>query len=144
LRPRWPLSASSVGSHFATAPTQAGSPAAAGDPAWEATLARAAATLRRVVPAHACVGAVAKWDPTLLALSGHRGRNFPDRRALPDGYPRDGAAAVAHLDEQRRAGLSHLAFTSASLWWLEHYRELADELGEPLHRDAELAVYELQ
>ncbi|HWI06324.1 MAG TPA: glycosyltransferase [Solirubrobacteraceae bacterium] len=118
--------------------------AAAGDPAWEATLARAAATLRRVVPAHACVGAVAKWDPTLLALSGHRGRNFPDRRALPDGYPRDGAAAVAHLDEQRRAGLSHLAFTSASLWWLEHYRELADELGEPLHRDAELAVYELQ
>lgn len=117
--------------------------AAAPDPAWQATLARAAATLRRVVPPDACVGAVTKWDPTLLKLSGRRGRNFPDRRALPDGYPRDGATAVAHLDAQRRAGLSHLAFTSASLWWLEHYPELAGRLGEPLHRDADLAVFEL-
>jgi hypothetical protein len=114
------------------------------DPVWQATLARAAATLRRVVPAEACVGAVTKWDPTLLELSGRRGRNFPDRRALPDGYPRDGAIVVAHLDAQRRAGLSHLAFTSASLWWLEHYPELAGRLGEPLHRDADLAVFELR
>lgn len=118
--------------------------AAATDPAWEATLRRAAATLRRVVPAEACVGSVTKWDPTLLALSGRRGRNFPDLRALPDGYPRDGAAAVAHLEAQRREGLSHLAFPSASLWWLEHYGELAQRLGEPLHRDADVAVYELR
>ncbi|MDX6689190.1 MAG: hypothetical protein QOG15_647 [Solirubrobacteraceae bacterium] len=117
---------------------------AAADPAWEATLARAAATLRRVVPAHACIGAVTKWDPTLLALSGRRGRNFPDRRGLPDGYPRDGAAAVAHLEAQRRDGLSHLAFPHASLWWLEHYPELAARLGPPLHRDADVAVYDLR
>jgi hypothetical protein len=96
------------------------------------------------VPADACVGAVTKWDPTLLALSGRRGRNFPDRAALPDGYPRDGASAVAHLDAPRRDGLSHLAFTSASLWWLTHYPELAGRLGEPLHRDADLAVFELR
>ena len=118
--------------------------AARPDPAWEATLARAAATLRDVVPPDACVGAVTKWDPTLLALSGRRGRNFPDRRALPDGYPRDGAAAVAHLEAQRRAGISHLAFTSASAWWLEHYGELALRLGEPLHRDADLTVFDLR
>lgn len=118
--------------------------AAASDQAWEARLARAAATLRRVVPPHACVGTVTKWDPTLLTLSGRRGRNFPDRCTLPDGYPRDGTAAVAHLDAQHRDGLSHLAFTSASLWWLEHYDELAAHLGEPLHRDADIAVFELR
>ncbi|MEY2515516.1 MAG: hypothetical protein QOJ89_2874 [bacterium] len=117
--------------------------AAATDPDWEATLARAAATLRRVIPADARVGAVTKWDPTLLALSGRKGCNFPDRRTLPDGYPRDGAAAVTHLEALHRAGLSHLAFPSVSWWWLEHYPELSERLGEPVHRDADLAVFEL-
>ena len=118
--------------------------ASTSDPQWEAALARAAATLRRVVPPKACVGAVTKWDPTLLALSGRRGRNFPDRRVLPDGYPRDGAAAVAHLDALHRDGLTHLALPSASAWWLEHYPELARRLGEPVHRDADLAVFDLR
>jgi glycosyltransferase involved in cell wall biosynthesis len=117
------------------------------DPAWQETLERAAATLRRVLPADAIVASVTKWDPTLLALAGRSGRNFPDRGALPDGYPRDGATAVAHLSELRReAGLSHLVFTSASFWWLEHYPELAAHL-DAQHalrwRDGDLAVYEL-
>ena len=66
---------------------------AASDPAWDATLARISETLRRVVPPDALVGSVTKWDPTLLRLSHRRGRQFPDRRALPDGYPRESATA---------------------------------------------------
>ena len=121
--------------------------AAAQDPEWEAVLVRAADAVRRVVPPDAYVGAVTKWDPTLLALSDRRGHNFPDRRRLPDGYPRDGAAAVAHLEELRRQGLSHLVLPSASFWWLEHYPELAKHLREravPLWSDADCLIYGLR
>lgn len=121
--------------------------AAATDPAWEATLRRAAAAVRRVVPRDACLGAVTKWDPTLLALSGRDGVNFPGRAALPDGYPRDGAAAVEHLEEMRGHGVSHLVFPSASFWWLDHYPDLAEHLARRhrrLWRDDDCMVFELQ
>ena len=107
---------------------------------------RAARIVRRVVPAGACVGAVTKWDPTLLAMCHRRGRNFPDRRTLPDGYPADSAAAVEHLEEQRRGGLSHLVIPSVSFWWLEHYGGLATHL-ESHHRrlwgDEDCVVFDL-
>src|SRR5213079_2612156 len=91
------------------------------DPDWDAALARIAGTLRAVTPPDAVLGTVTKRDPTLLRLSGRRGRNFPERAALPAGYPANSAAAVAHLEQQRAAGLSHLVFPGASLWWLDHY-----------------------
>jgi glycosyltransferase involved in cell wall biosynthesis len=117
------------------------------DPDWNATLARIARTVRTVTPADAILGTVTKWDPTLLRLSGRRGRNFPDRASLPDGYPPDSAAAVAHLEQQRAAGLSHLVVPSASFWWLDHYAGLAERLraaGPPLHADDECVVFDLR
>jgi hypothetical protein len=117
------------------------------DPAWEAALARIAATVRAVTPPDAVVGTVTKWDPTLLRLSGRRGRNFPDRGTLPDGYPPDSDAAVAHLEQQRADGLSHLVLPSASFWWLHHYAGLAARLraaGPPVHADDECVVFDLR
>ena len=121
--------------------------AAASDPEWDATLARIAGTVRGVTPPDAVLGTVTKWDPTLLALSGRRGRNFPDRALLPDGYPRDDAAALAHLEQLRREGLSHLVFPSGSFWWLEHYAQLDARLraaGPPLHADADCLIFDLR
>jgi hypothetical protein len=118
-----------------------------GDPAWDALLVRVARTVRTVTPPDAVLGTVTKWDPTLLALSGRRGRNFPDRASLPDGYPADSAAAVAHLEAQRAAGLSHLVFPSASLWWLDHYAGLDARLraaGPPVHQDDDCVVFDLR
>jgi len=120
---------------------------AAGDPAWEDALARIAGTVRRVTPTDAVLGTVTKWDPTLLRLSGRRGGNFPDRATLPDGYPRDSAAAVEHLERLRAGGLSHLVVPSASLWWLEHYDGLAARLhatGPPLHADEDCVIFDLR
>jgi glycosyltransferase involved in cell wall biosynthesis len=120
--------------------------AAANDPAWDAKLARISETLRTVVPPDALVGSVTKWDPTLLRLCHRRGRQFPDRRALPDGYPRESATAIDHLERLRREGLSHLVFPSASFWWLEHYAGFARHLGERyalLWRDDDCVVYDL-
>jgi glycosyltransferase involved in cell wall biosynthesis len=117
---------------------------AARDPEWEAALVRIAGTVRRVTPRDAVLGTVTKWDPTLLALSGRAGRNFPDRAALPDGYPRDSDAAVAHLERLRAQGLSHLVFPRASFWWLEHYDGLAARLPSPVHADEDCLVFDLR
>ncbi|MDQ3587809.1 MAG: hypothetical protein M3350_10560, partial [Actinomycetota bacterium] len=121
--------------------------AATTDPHWEAALARMAKSALEVLPPEATVAAVAKWDPTLLRLIGRPGRNFPDRRLMPDGYPRDGAAAVEHLEQLRREGVSHLLFPSASFWWLEHYERLAEHLARCYSRcreDPDLIVYDLR
>jgi glycosyltransferase involved in cell wall biosynthesis len=115
---------------------------AAPDPDWEATLRRIARTVRGVTPRDAVLGTVTKWDPTLLHLSGRRGRNFPT-----GAYPADDAAAVAQLEAQRAAGLSHLVVPSASFWWLDHYAGLAERLrrtGTPVHADDECVVFDLR
>jgi glycosyl transferase family 2 len=120
--------------------------AATTDPAWEQALERIAGVLRRVTPDDAVVGSVTKWDPTLLHLSGRRGRQFPDRALMPDGYPPDSASAVAHLEVLRREGLSHLVLPSASFWWLEHYSGLARHLrtiGTPVHEDDDCVIFVL-
>jgi len=117
------------------------------DPDWDAALERIARTVRTVTPPDAILGTVTKWDPTLLRLSGRRGRNFPDRASLPAGYPADDAVAVAHLEQQRAQGLSHLVFPHASFWWLDHYAGLAERLraaGPPVHADDECVVFDLR
>jgi len=101
---------------------------AATDPAHEASLRRAAAAVRSSVPPRARVAAIDKWDPTLLRLARRRGRHFPDRRHMPDGYPPDSDAAVAHLELLRAQGVDHLAVPAASSWWLEHYGGLREYL----------------
>jgi len=108
------------------------------DPDWEATLRRIARTLQTVTPPDAVLGTVTKWDPTLLRLSGRRGRNFPAAA-----YPPDDATAVAQLEQQREDGLSHLVFPSASMWWLDHYAGLAERLPAPLHADADCLIFDL-
>ena len=85
---------------------------------------------------------IAKWDPTVLDASGRQGCNYPDRRLLPDGYPRDGAEAVAHLEELRVAyGVTHLVVPAVNAWWLDHYGELAVRLGAPLWRDSDCTIF---
>jgi hypothetical protein len=114
----------------------------AGDPSWEAQLLRAGAAVSAATPPGSVIAAVAKWDPTLLQASSRAGCNFPDRALMPDGYPRDGADAVAHLRALRaRDGITHLVVPAVSSWWLEHYPELAGLLGEPLRRDADCTIF---
>jgi hypothetical protein len=131
-------------------PTRHGSrvlSAASVDPVYEQTLVRVAGRVRRLTPRDAQVATVTKWDPTLLWLSHRHGVQFPDRRQMPDGYPRDAAAVIAHLEHLRRGGVTHLVFTSASIWWLEHYAPFADHLESRyrvLQRDDDCVIYDLR
>jgi hypothetical protein len=117
---------------------------AATDAEWDAELAHAGRFAARATPRGAVIAAVAKWDPALLVASGRDGCNYPDRALLGDGYPRDGAAAVAHLDDIRRTrGVTHLVLPSVSAWWLDQYPALARRLGRAHAADGRCAVYAL-
>jgi hypothetical protein len=119
--------------------------AAAPDEGWHAELSRVGATVAQVTPPDAVIAAIAKWDPTIIATSGRAGCNFPDRELLPDGYPRDGATAVAHLEAlRRRRGVTHVVVPAVSSWWLEHYPELALHLGRALWRGADGAIFDVR
>jgi hypothetical protein len=108
---------------------------------------RAARQVRRLTPRDAHVATVAKWDPTLLRLARRHGVQFPDRRQMPNGYPRSGPEAVAHLELLRRRGVTHLALLQSTFWWLDHYPALAEHLNRRyrlLHTDADCAVWQLR
>lgn len=114
------------------------------DARWDRQLSRTGATVARVTPEDAVIAAIAKWDPTVIEASGRAGLNYPERRLHPDGYPRDGTSAVAHLDALCvRRGVTHLVVPSFSGWWLDHYPELAQRLGVPLWEDRDCAIYEV-
>jgi 2-polyprenyl-3-methyl-5-hydroxy-6-metoxy-1,4-benzoquinol methylase/glycosyltransferase involved in cell wall biosynthesis len=73
---------------------------------------------------------VSKGDDDLLQLDPCRGSHFPQRE---DGryagyYPSDGEAAVDHLRELKKQGSQYFMIPQTALWWLDHYRELADYL----------------
>ncbi|MGH7450425.1 MAG: hypothetical protein ACRENG_03705, partial [bacterium] len=88
---------------------------------WLETQQRIAAVMRQHVPKKARVLIVDKWDPTLFYLSRRKGWNYPDRSLLPEGYPTDDEAAIAHLHQLRRRGASYLVFPNAAFWWLDYY-----------------------
>jgi glycosyltransferase involved in cell wall biosynthesis len=119
--------------------------AGAEDPVWEARLRAIAAVVARETPPEAVLACIDKWDPTLRRLAGRRGMTFPDRRLLPDGYPRTSEIAVAHLEALRGRGVSHLVVPCASFWWLEHYEGLAERLaGCEAWRDDDCAIFALR
>jgi glycosyltransferase involved in cell wall biosynthesis len=120
---------------------------AAADPLYERTVIRAARQIRRLTAGDAQVATVTKWDPTLLRLSRRHGVQFPDRRQMPDGYPRTGPEVVAHLELLRRRGVTHLVFLQSTLWWLDHYPAFAEHLRrrcQILHSDADCAIWQLR
>ena len=121
--------------------------AAATDPLYEELLARVARRVRRHTSRKANIATATKWDPTLLWLTGRRGLQFPDRRQMPDGYPRDDEAVIAHLELLRAGGVTHIVFIAATFWWLDHYPAFAGHLERTYrltHRDEDCAVYDLR
>jgi glycosyltransferase involved in cell wall biosynthesis len=120
---------------------------AATDPLYERTLIRAARQVRRLTPPSAQVATVTKWDPTLLRMSRRHGVQFPDRRQMPNGYPRTAPEVIAHLELLRRRGVTHLVFLQSTLWWLDHYPAFAEHLRRRyrrVHSDSDCAVWQLR
>ena len=74
---------------------------------------------------------ISHGDAALLRLGARQAEHFPQS---PTGlyaghHPADGAEAASHLRNLSRRGFDYLVLPATSLWWLEHYPELAEALG---------------
>lgn len=82
--------------------------------------------LAEALPADSHVAVVSKGDEEMIRLPGFVAEHFP--HALGGGYagfyPRDGTAAIAHLEWVRSTGVEFLVFPHTSEWWLDAYPKL--------------------
>jgi hypothetical protein len=83
-----------------------------------------------VTPSGSTVLVATRGDPELLDLDGRTGWHFPrdESGAFAGYYPSDTAAVVEHVDELRAGGADYLVFPATSLWWLEKYEGLREQL----------------
>jgi hypothetical protein len=93
-------------------------------------VARIGAMARQVLPPEATVLVVSRGDANLLDVGRHAS-HFPQ---TPDGqwtghHPATSDDAIAHLEELRAGGASHLLLPATAMWWLNHYAGLADHLA---------------
>ena len=100
------------------------------------------------VPADAKVLIASRGDDAFLALEGRSGWHFPrDRDGKYAGYyPADTDAAIAHLEEMRTEGATHLVLPRPSFWWLDHYKGLRTHLDlayREIRSDEHAIIYEL-
>jgi GT2 family glycosyltransferase len=84
------------------------------------------------VPAGSRVLVVSRGDRDLANLDGLDAGHFPQD---PEGrylghHPRDSEDAIAQLEGLREDGAEYLVMPATSLWWLDHYEELAACLRE--------------
>ncbi len=93
---------------------------------------------------------VSKGDEALLRFPEQRGAHFPQAEdgRYANGYPADGAAAVAHLEKLRSAGAAYLLIPQPAFWWLDHYTALREHLESTatlaLHDATTCRVYQLR
>lgn len=83
-----------------------------------------------LLPPDATVLVVSKGDPELIKLGGRQAWHFPrTENGMYSGcYPADSDAAIAHLEELRSKGASHLIFPSTAFWWLDFYEGFRQHL----------------
>ena len=85
--------------------------------------------LKTITPANALVVATDNGDPTVLYYAERKGWHFLEKDGIYDGEPRDSAQAIADLEQLRSRGARYLVFTSDTSWWLDYYRELAEQIN---------------
>jgi glycosyltransferase involved in cell wall biosynthesis len=100
------------------------------------------------VPAGAKVLIASRGDDAFLALEGRSGWHFPrDADGRYAGYyPADTEAVIAHLEELRSEGATHLVLPRPSFWWLDHYEGLRAHLDlacREVRSDEQAIIYEL-
>jgi glycosyltransferase involved in cell wall biosynthesis len=117
-------------------------------PDYARLVARVRDAVESDVPPGAKVLVVTRGDDGFLALGGRQGWHFPrDRNGRYAGYhPADSEAAIAHLEELRAQGATHLVLPETAFWWLAYYEALNKHLDATYRRirsDEHAVIYEL-
>lgn len=85
--------------------------------------------LKASTPADSLVVAADYGDPTVFYYAERKGWHFLEKSGMYNGHPTVSADAITDLESLRERGATHIVFYSATLWWLEYYKELADHLN---------------
>jgi hypothetical protein len=86
-------------------------------------------------------------DPTVFYYAERKGWHFMEIGGIYGGHPTNSADAIADLEGLRRRGATHIAFYSGSFWWLDYYKEFAQELDATamiVVNDRQLRIYRLR
>jgi glycosyltransferase involved in cell wall biosynthesis len=116
---------------------------------YQAAIAGISDAVRFLIPDGATVLVISKGDQELmLSLGNRRAWHFPQSEdgSYAGYYPRDSAAAIAHLQSLIAKGGQFLLVPNTAFWWLEHYRDLAEWLAKvhtPVWQDERFAIYKL-
>ena len=83
------------------------------------------------IPAGSVAAVVSKGDGELLKIDGVTAWHFPQGKGgvYAGHHPAKCADAIAHLEELRRKGATHLILPSTAFWWLDSYGEFARHLA---------------
>ncbi|HSR51012.1 MAG TPA: glycosyltransferase [Acidobacteriota bacterium] len=109
-----------------------------------------AAEIDKAVPPQAGLLVASKGDDQLLRMLERRCRHLP---AQPDGtyaghHPADSGEIIGSLRRGLRDGFEYLLLPQTTLWWLDHYGELASYLesggGLTLDRPGRFQLYRLR
>ena len=115
---------------------------------YAALVARVREVVNSELPPNSKVLVATRGDDQLLAFYGRRGWHFPrdtDGRYAGH-YPADSEAAIAHVEELRALGATHLALPETAFWWLSHYAGLCKHLDATYRRlrsDEDMILYDL-
>jgi hypothetical protein len=104
------------------------------------------AAVRAAVPAGARVAVISRGDEALLQFDHCAGWHFPQSAdgGYAGHYPKDGEAALAHLESLRTRGAQFLVVPAPSSWWLAHYVPLGRALeSKRVWRTESCAIFEL-
>jgi glycosyltransferase involved in cell wall biosynthesis len=117
-------------------------------PEYAQLIRRVRDVIQSEVPEGATVLIATRGDDGFLAIEGRSGWHFPrDRDGKYAGYyPADSKAAIAHLEELRAEGATHLVLPRTGFWWLEHYEAFKTHLDaayREIRSDEHVIVYEL-
>jgi hypothetical protein len=119
-----------------------------GAPDYARLVARVRGVIASDVPPGAQVLVATRGDEAFLALDGRSGWHFPrDRDGTYAGnYPADNETAIAHLEELRAEGATHLVLPQTAFWWLAYYQGLRKHLDAAyriVRRDEHVIIYDL-
>ena len=99
--------------------------------------------LHERTPVEALVIAADDGDPIAFYYAHRKGWHFLERDGIYDGNPADSAQIISNLEELRGRGATHLVFYNGTTWWLDYYKEFADDLGRNASLQSATAEYRI-
>ncbi|MEP6603093.1 MAG: glycosyltransferase family 39 protein [Spartobacteria bacterium] len=93
-----------------------------------ADLRAAGLALSQITDKKSLIVAADYGDPSVFYYAERKGWHFLERDGIYNGHPNESADAIADLEQLRARGATHIVFYSASVWWLDYYKEFAEHL----------------